>query len=257
MRELKRLNAWIDGASLRDIDTRLYITEIYEPEPDVTLDWGISPGISGQRKLRRTRQAKKVRIEFDIKELFDLKARAAIVDAANGWAHDGILTISTRPEQRMRAVLTQAATMDGARDVTAKYIIEFTAGACPYWEDETPRVLSLASGTSGSGTLIIPGHAPTGAEITVTPGASLSTLSLTIQGQTMAFSGLSVASGTALVIGHDDNGLLTIKAGTASKLSCRTAASVDDFRMVPGSAAVSFTANAACTVSVSVRGRYL
>ena len=56
MRALKRLNAWINDAALRDVDSRLYITEITEPEADVTLDWAAAPGIPGQRLLRRTRQ---------------------------------------------------------------------------------------------------------------------------------------------------------------------------------------------------------
>lgn len=258
MRALKRLNAWINDAALRDVDSRLYITEITEPEADVTLEWGAAPGIAGQRLLRRTRQSKRVRIEFDIRELFDLRARAAILSAVNGWAADGILKVSYRPEQRMRVALTQAAALSDARDVSGKYAVEFTAGPSPYWEDEAATTLALTAGTTGSGTILVPGQAKTPAEITVTPsGATLNDLSVTIQGQNMTFADLAVGSGVALKIGHDERGILTIRAGDTGKLSKRTAASVDDFNLAPGSAEVSFEANAACAVSVGVRGRYL
>lgn len=258
MRSLKRLNAWINGDALRDVDSRIYITQITEPDADATLEWGTSPGMQGQRLLRRARQAKKVIVEFDIRELFDLTSRQTVVTAANGWAADGIMRVSYRPGQRLRVQRSKAASMADARDVTGTYTIEFTAGPYPFWEDETPKTLALASGTTGSGTLIVPGQVYAGMDITVTPGSStLSTLSLTIKGQTMAFADLGVASGTALAIGHDDRGLLTVKAGSNSKLNKRTAASVDDFNIAPGSASISFTANTACTVKVSARGRYM
>ena len=72
-----------------------------------------------------------MRIELDIRERFDLRARAAILSAVNGWAADGILKVSYRPEQRMRVALTQAAALSDARDVSGKYVVEFTAGPSP------------------------------------------------------------------------------------------------------------------------------
>lgn len=258
MRALRRMNVWMNDAALRDVDSRIYIQRITEPEADATLEWGSCPGIAGQRLLRRTRQSKRVRIEFDIRELFDLRARAAIVNAVNAWAADGILKVSYRPEQQLCAVLTQAAALDDARDVTGRYAIEYTAGPSPYWEDETQTTLALAAGTTGSGTIIVPGHAKTPAEVTVTPSsATLNALSVTIAGQQMQFASLGVGAGVALQIGHDARGLLTIKAGNTGKLDKRSAASVDDFAIAPGSASVSFAADVACTVNVSVRGRYL
>lgn len=258
MRSLKRLNAWLDNEALRDVDSRIYITQITEPDSDATLEWGTCPGTLGQRLLQRTRTSKKIVIEFDIRELFDLAARQAIVTAANGWAKDGILRVSYRPDQRLRVIRSKAASIADARDVTGKYTIEYTAGPYPFWEDETPKTLALAAGTTGSGTLIVPGQVYAGMEITVTPGSeTLNTLSLTIKGQTMAFANLGVAAGTALAIGHDGRGLLTIRAGNTSKLSKRTAASVDDFNIAAGSAAISYTANTSCTVKVSARGRYM
>lgn len=257
MRALKRLNAWINDYALRDVDPKLYITEIYEPAADATLEWGAVPGVSGQRLLRRTRQSKRIRIEFDIRELFDLTGRAAIITAVNDWAKDGILKVSYRPRQQMRVILADPAVIDGARDVSAKFEVAFQAGADPYWQDDQLTTVSL-SGTAGTGTVIVPGQVNTWPEITVTPSAStLNALTLSINGQTMAFTGLGVESGTALTIGHDDRGLLQIKAGATSKLSCRTAASVDDFLIAPGSGAVAMAADVSSSVVFGFRGRYL
>lgn len=257
MRALKRLNAWINDAALREVDPRLNIADIHEQPADTTLEWGSAPGVSGQRLLHRTRQGKRVRIEFDIRELFDLTARAAIVTAANAWAADGVLKVSYRPRQALNVVLAEAASIEDARDVTAGFAITFQAGADPYWRDEDATVYSY-SGSSASGEIItVPGQAPVSPEITVTPSATLNTLSITIGGYTMAFASLNVAANTALTIAHDERGFLAVKAGATSVLNKRTAASVDDFLLKPGRRGLSYTADANCAVDVRFRGRYL
>lgn len=257
MRERRRLNAWINGAALRDVDGRLHVVNIKENTPDQELTWADVPGRNGQRLLSRVRRNKRITIEFDIRELFDLAARAAIVDAVNAWAADGELEVSYRPEQRMRVLLAKAAEFNGARDVTEGYTVDFDAAAVPYWEDATPTAWAL-SGTTGSGTIHLRGSAQAQPEIEVTPtGGALNTLQLTFGGKSMSFTNMNVASGTKLALSHDDRGILSIKAGTASKLSARTAASADDFAAGPGDVAVGFTANVACDVVFTARGRYL
>lgn len=257
MRALKRLNAWINDAALRDVDPRLNIVDIHEQPADTTLEWGSASGVSGQRLLHRTRQGKRIQIEFDIRELFDLAARAAIVTAANAWAADGVLKVSYRPRQALNVVLAEAASIEDARDVTAGFSITFQAGPDPYWRDEDATVYSY-SGSSASGEIItVPGQAPVSPEITVTPSATLNTLSITIGGTTMAFASLNVAANTTLTIAHDERGFLTVKAGTTSVLNKRTAASVDDFLLKPGKRGLSYTADASCAMNVRFRGRYL
>ena len=258
MRALKRLNAWINDAALREVSGKLNIVDIKEQPADVTLEWGSAPGVNGQRLLRRTRQGKRIQIEFDIRELFNIAERAAIVTDANAWAADGVLKVSYRPRQQMDVILAEAASIEAARDVNATYTITFQAGPDPYWRDEDATVYSY-SGSSTSGQIItVPGQAQVSPEITVTPSSgTLDALSITLGGYTMAFSGLGVSANTALVIAHDERGFLTVKAGTTSVLNKRTAASVDDFLLKPGKRGLSYTADTSCAVDVRFRGRYL
>lgn len=257
MRELRRLNAWMNDVAIRDIDSRIHVVNITDNEPEMETAWGTNPGQNGQRLLNRTRKSLKVTLEFDIKELYNLAQRAAIVDAVNAWAQSGVLKVSYRDGQRLRVNCTSPAAFNGARDVTSTYTVEFEAAASPYWEDENPTTLTL-SGTTGSGTIIVPGSAPAVPEISVkTTGGSMDALTLTFAGNSMEFLSLGMANNKTLKITHTESGWLKIAVGNTSKLNKRTAASADDFKTAPGSVAVSFTAEVACDVTFSVRGRYL
>lgn len=257
MRALRRLNAWINGVSLRELDSRIHVVNITEDAPDQELTWATAQGRSGQRLLSRTRSSKRISIEFDIRELYDIAARAGIVDAVNRWARDGLLTVSYRPEQRLRVLLTKAAEFGAARNITDSYTVEVTAATEPYWEYVAPVELQL-TGTSGEGVIVLPGSAMAAPVIDITPGnASLQTLELVVAGQTLEFADLGVAKGKTLRIAHDSAGLLSVATSTASKLSKRTPESADDIMVSPGAVSIQYTANTSCTVAVSIRGRVL
>lgn len=256
MRELRRLNAWINGAALRDVDSKIHVVNITENAPDQELTWADAPGRMGQRLLTRRRTNKRITIEFDIRELFDLSARRAVVDVVNTWARDGVLEVSYRPEQQIRVVLAKAAEFGGARDVTGSYTLDFDAAATPYWEDITPQRLEI-SGASGGGTIIIPGNAPAQPEITLTPtGGTLNTVTFGFAGKEIQFTGMSIPNGMPFVISHDERGLLTATAGAGRMLSLRTAASADDFEGGPGAVDAAYSASVACTGVFTVRGRW-
>lgn len=258
MRELKRLNAWLNGAALRDVDGRIHIVNITENAPDQELSWTDAPGRSGQRLMGRRRTNQRITIEFDIRELFDLAARASIVDAVNAWARDGILEVSYRPEQRIRVVLGKAAELGGARDVTGSYTLDFDTTGVPFWESAAAVTWS-ASGTGANiaGTMAIPGSVETWPDVSITPtGGTLNTITVAFGNSSMSFEGLNVGSGTKMTITHDDQGLLVVKAGSTSKLSCRTAVSADELEAGPGSVRAAYLANVACSVTFSARGRF-
>lgn len=257
MREQKRLNAWINGAALRDIDNRIHVVDIRENAPEQELTWADLPGRNGQRLMGRVRRNKQITIEFDIRELFNLADRAQIVDAVNAWARDGVLEVSHRPEKRIRVVLAKAAELNGARDVTGSYTVDFDAAATPYWEAKEAVELHL-TGSSAGGALEIPGSAEAKPEIYITPSSgTLNTLRVSFGLYTMNFTGLGVAAGNTLAITHDDRGVLVIADPATSKLDKRTAESADDFSAAPGYTVASYTANTSCAAVFAVRGWYL
>ena len=257
---MRREEIWLNNTSLRDVDPRIVSVRLIEQDVQNEITYGQNQGMDGQRVLGRRRVSKRVRVSFAIRELYDLPARSAAIDAVNAWARDGILRASVRPGQQLNVICTEYARAEDVRAYADELSLAFEAAGVPYWQEAQPSSLTL-SGDSASGSLVVRGNAPTVLDATVTPtGGALTALTLTAtaggRATVFAFSGLSVAQGTALVIAHDAQGLISISAGSVSLLGKRTAASDDELVALPGVAAISCEANTACSAVVSARGRY-
>lgn len=256
MREMRRLDAWINNQSLRDVDRRILIQQIRQPKPQMSVTYGRLMGMDGQRLMDRRRLGMQVFIDFQVRELYDLATRARIVDAANRWARDGILQISARPEQRIAVRCVGRAGMERVRDYTDTYTLEFNAIASPYWESQSAAGINL-SGASGSGQIINDGSMDAFPGVTVTPtGGTLTRIIISAGSTQFELVGLNVTQGTALTIDRDEAGLLRIRAGGVSLMGARTADSDDELICAPGVNAVAFAGDVACDVSVQVRGRW-
>lgn len=251
------LNAWLNNVSLQGLDGRILVQNIPDNAPQTELLYGDNPGRSGQRWLARRRVNRRVSVVFAIRELRDLAARAAILDAANGWAQDGVLQISNRPDQQLRVLCAGRVACMTPRDYREEFQIDFDAAAWPYWEDRVPQTLTL-SGRSGSGNILNRGTAEALAAVTVTPtSGKLTTLSITLGSASFSLSGLSIAKNTPLRIGYDERGYLFIKTASESLMGSRSGDSSDDLTAAPGYNEVSFTANTASQVRMEVRGTWL
>ena len=135
----------------------------------------------------------------------------------------------------------------------------FTAYAMPYWEADTP-ILASFTGKSGTAAIRQAGTAPCflEAEISNTSGSTLTSLSLTADGQKMAFEGLSLGAGKTLTIYYDENWILRAEVDGASVLAKRTADSADDLTLQPGKATtVTIAASHAVSVTLKARGLWL
>lgn len=259
MREKRREDIWINNRSLRDVDARIINVRLLEDRAERETIFGDWPGRPGRLLLGARRVSKTVRIEFGIRELYDLAAREAVLEAVNAWAADGVLTASARPGRMLEGVVKAWAAAEDIRDYNAAYQLEFETTAVPFWQDELPATVS-GSGATGEISLTVGGDLPTWAEITMTAGAALSSATITTasaEGQTAtALSGLSLAAGKVLRIYHDAAGILRIEADGVSALSKRGAASADEPLIGPGLSKITWSANASVTVNVSARGRY-
>ena len=100
---MRKLEAWINGVPLSGVG-RILIQDIADNVPETEITYGDSPDRMGQRLLARRRLSRRVNIEFAVRELTDLAARAAAVDRVNAWAQDGILEVGHRPGQRLRVI---------------------------------------------------------------------------------------------------------------------------------------------------------
>lgn len=247
----------MNGIRLQDAAPKVWITQAEETVDSLDVTTAVIPGWDGERPIRTARRSMRVKISAQIHEVRDLAARAAAFEAIAAWAGEGgILTLSNRPGRRLRVVTTSSPSLGKIRDYTQQVDIEFTAYAPPFWEDEYPITKAVSSAASGSVTFTVTGSHRTLLDVSATATGSLSSFSVTCGSSTIALTGLSVAANTPLILSHTDEDWLTIRAGTSSLLSKRTAASADDLILQPGANTVSWTASRAVALTLSTRGRY-
>lgn len=251
----RHVEAWVDGVALSTLGAIL-IQQVHEDPAQLEIITGERPGRYGERLISTRRQSLRVAIEAAIQERFDLAGRSSIQEQLAAWAHGSVLELSNHPGRRLLVSCSAEPTLGEVRDYTTNLRVEFTAHAVPYWEDSLNSGIAI-SGSSGSGTLLIPGTVQTPVGLTIKPtGAALTSFTATVAGQQIALTGLNVAKNGILTFARDSRDDLIILYNGASQLSHRSAASVDDLLIQPGSAAVSFAANTACQVTFSVRGRW-
>ena len=252
----RHLEAWINGASLRDVAGGILIKQIYDEPPRVDVAYAAIPGADGQRVLSNRRTNRRVTITAQVRELYDLAARARAIDAINAWAADGWLEINSRPDQRLRVVCVTRPAQGNLRDYTSEFAVAFEAAAGPYWQEKSYSIVT-ASGSSGSAQLSLNGSEPAFLEAEITPAANLATLDISAGGCAFHFTGMPVTSGTKITIGYDDQRRLFVRAGATntSILRYRTAASSDDIILAPGAKnTIAFSAGASCAWTFKARG---
>lgn len=263
----------LDGAQLDEIDSRVVIQSVKTGAGKNTITAVSLYGRDGQRVTGAQRDTIDVEIEFGLlirKE--EMAARAELLEAVNAWAaaasieNGGAwLTLEHKANRRMRVVLAEPADEGDLREWARNFRITFRAYGVPYWQEAEPTArISGEASTSWSGTMTVGGNARTAADVSLTnvSGALLNTAAISVGGGTMWFEGLGLAADETLVIDHDETGTIRIRIRSAggvyrSALGKRTGMSADDFRVMPGSAAVSYSTQRACSVTASAPGRFL
>ena len=251
--------AALNGVQLDELYGRIVIRGIELGATEESVDTVSMLGGAGQRILRTHAETMTVTVKWamDVPK-DDLITRRRIYEDVCKWARQkGWLMVNYMPERRL---YVDTVKFSGAElfNWTDEYEITFTAYSVPFWQDIVPESISKASVSSASFNMMIPGQYKTvaDAEFTNTSGSSIATFSITVDGNTIALTGLTLANNKKLSIYHEDNGILRIKADGTSVYDKRSAASADDLYAEPGTAAVSMTAGGAGTLKVSVRGRY-
>lgn len=257
-----RHRAALGGLQLDEIDPAIVIQRIEEPEPKEQIQTALIAG-GGSRITGKRRESLDVNIKFglDIRKE-EMGVREILIEKINRWAMDGgILTISQRPDRQLRVGLATPAAIGDPWDWTASYTLVFRACGIPYWEQATPVSTTTATGGSGSAVLTVEGSTESRADVTLVnmSGAEISTCSITVGGQTMTFTSLGLMGGESLVIDHDAQGILRIRirsAGGSWRSALARRSGADEFNVRPGNVTVRFTAQRACQMTASVRGRY-
>lgn len=255
----RHVEAWINGKSIFEASPLVILREPRIDPMEEELTTAERPGQPGALLISNKRTRLTVTLGFVLRNIFDLAARDKALEAVNGWAKDGILTLSSKPFRRLQMIVTKRASMGEIRDYNTVYSIECAAIACPFWQGTSP---SYNAATGASGTIPL---RPEGTvervplEFTVTPAsAALTSFSISVNGQQMAFSGFSLPQSKSLKLFYDENMLQWITLDGASSLGARTRESADQLFVVPGQAnSISFTANTSVAVEVSARRLFL
>lgn len=255
-----RNRVFLNNVGLCDIDPAIRIHDVSYEAPGITTSTVERARYHGSRVTRQRMGDSRVTIQFEARE-YDTVRLQDIMNRIVAWAmKGGILTTDDRPNQRLHVVCTSAPSVQSTLRWTARQEIEFSAFDQPFWEDVTPKTVTL-TGTSGSGQLYGAGAAADPfVEVRVEAGAGISSLTLNAGSTTFKLTGLSLSNGQALVVYYDERHTLHIENEDtgASYLSKRSADSDDDLMLPVGKfSAVSFTSSGTAAVTFKTRGLYL
>ena len=262
---ITRYSVWIDNKGLQDIDPSICITDIMEMEPKqqpltAAQAWG-----NGLRLLKMQRQSLSVVVRFAIRER-DTVRRRDICTRIRAWAQEGYLTTSDRPGQRLYVVCEKIPTVDSALKWANEMEVTFTAYDVPWWENITPTKCTVTAETPyGDGqyrdtvSMRMIGDVESPLEAVITAAGKTDYLRVYLgDDQFFTFKDLGMKSGDTLTISHDSRGILSLKLNDTSVMNKRTAKSYDELMIPPNkSISIALIADAICTATFTVRGRYV
>ena len=259
--------AALNGVQLDEIDPRIIIKGIEGGAGSMAVSTASAGRGDGSRITSRRREAVEVAVRFSMNIRRNaMEEREAVLEAVNSWAAGaaggGILTIGYKPDRMLR--IDEVVT-PGEGDLWKRfdeYTITFRARAIPYWQKEAAVSAATATGTGGSGSIEIAGSAKTrlDAELENMSGAEIANATITVGGKSMAVTDLGLGNGQKLTIDHTVAGgtqVIRIRIGGTSVMARRTDGSADEFEVMPGNIPFSFSAQRACRLTVSGRGRYV
>ena len=256
--------AALNGVQLDEIDPRIIIKGIEGASGKETVTSVGTGSGDGTRITGKRRDTTEVAVRFSMNIRRDsLPERAAVLEAICAWAvKGGWLTINYKPGRRL---WVDEIVTPGEGDLWKRlneYTITFRAHAVPYWQQETAAAGSTGTAMTGSGTMTVEGSAKTVADAVLQnmSGAVISTASIAIGGNVMTFNDLNLGNGQSLTIDHvitQGKNVIRIRVGSTSVMAKRTEGSADEFEVSPGAVGFSFSAQRACRLTVSCRGRFV
>ena len=252
-----KYEAWLNGEALSNISPEIYISSIKATPPKATLKASEIANRPGQRLNSVRWKDATVTISFVTRKIAGHDRQAIVQDVYAWAASGGTLEISDRPGQQLHVICTSPPYITDTCDFTEPITVVFQTTDKPFWEEKQVTTTTLTAGTSGSGTIFVPGNAGKAlVEVTATPADSSANLSFTVGSTTITLTGCNATSSNPLTITYDGNEIQSIKVGTTSVMDKRTGS--DDLLAVCGASnTVSFTASASTAVTYSVRGLWM
>ena len=246
----------LNNIALSSLSNKILILDVQYSSPEMRTDTLTLAKRHGARVYRQYIAGSSVTILFEIHE-YGISQRQSILDSVNNWAKNGgALETNDRTGQQLKCVCTSFPAITSVRGWTEPLSITFSAYELPFWTEKNAVTLTL-TGTSDSGTLLVPGNFDSAlVEAEITTNAALSSVSLTVNGQTLSLTDLSIASGSVITISYDEKMIQSIKVSGVSLFPNRSG--VDDLLAKCGeNNIISISASADVTVVFSVKGVWL
>lgn len=223
---------WLNNVSLSEAHPSILVLSAMEAAPKTSVSAMNWLGRDGGIVVEDRREQLTVKVDFAIRERKDREEWFRAFQAARSWCGSGTLETFTRPGQTLDVICTKLP--EPKAKIFDTLSAEFTAYGWPYWREKNARTASVTAGTDGS--LWVPGDGiPTPVDVTVTiPSTGILTSLTVTAGDTSIVLNGNIRGGAPFTFTHDDNGILSIKRGTSSILSYRTAASSDDLMITSG-----------------------
>lgn len=252
---ISRYEVTLNGASMAEIHENLLILDVQHSEPAPQFSTYTIANRDGSRITSSRKNECYCTVSFEL-HIYSIAERQEALQDVITWARaGGILKTNDRPDQHLVCVCDGLPAITSVRNWTDPLTVKFAAAAWPYWEEDEPTTLTL-SGTTGSGTMEIPGNgADAFVECTVVPAAAMTSATITAGSTTISLSGISVAAGDELKITYTADKIIQITNDGTSVLNKRTPASSDDLKLPSGAAGtVSFETDASASVTFMAKG---
>lgn len=257
---MNRFDVYLDGIALSSISPKIYITNVNESEPRVRMTTDDNAKYIGSRLRTRRVTDRDVEVIYMVRER-DVSRRAQILDDVSAWVHDGRLAVNYRENMFLPVYFASIPTPASSLDWTDELSLSFAAYS-PYWRSMYPVRASadLTANTKSDVNFYPTGNVETFLEFSIenTSASTLNTLIVEVGGRKFEFEGLGLANKQTLNVSYGDNEILQITANGTSALSKRTADSDDDLLLqARAQNVVSITSDAAATIRLQARGRYI
>lgn len=248
--------AVLNGQAFSALDPALIALDIREKLTLARREF--EPACGGCFALGEPGRRREIALEMEAHEQ-DAGRRRAALDGALAWAwRGGWLETPARPGLRLHVALTGMDEISQTR-WTQRFCLRFAAEPFADWEVAEPAVYSLSGRECESEIRVAGSCAPARVALFAAAPEGLDELQLTLDGEKLRLSGLSLPAGHCLsVLTAEDTGRLIVRDDTAGRscLACLTAESALPAPM-PGRRSLKLSADAPVNARLEVRGRYV
>lgn len=255
---ISRYEAFLNDIPLSSVSPSILITDIKYQSPVVGYELFNIAKRHGSRIWQRVVEQSQVTIEFAIRE-YSTYNRQTVCNAIVNWAKNGgVLKCNDRPGQRLACVCTEFPHIASVLKWTDTLSITFTAYQRPFWEDETPTIVTLTStGSRVQQMAFIPGNIEEAlVEVEVEADDDVTSLSFDVGEYQMELSDLTMSEGDSMILYYDDHAIQHINQGLNSLIGNRTG-STDLLARCGEQNVFRFRAYDAAHVTFKVRGLWL